>query len=119
MPLTIDSVQRRLDFLDGHDDRRYRKEQHGKRRPKEPTPKVPPIGPACARCIHWRAPSRHDDFGTCRQLAITTERERFGGVEKGTVLSAEEASRRDVGWELLPSKPWFRCSRFSDGVTTL
>ena len=95
-------ISAQMTFL-GEDDKRFRREQERRRRPRDKLPNVPD-GPCCLRCRHWQEPGSHDDFGVCTMLAFVTVKVGIG-PERGTIVSVDEAMQQDeYGFEYLPTR---------------
>jgi hypothetical protein len=78
-------------------------------------------GRCCSRCGLWHPPETGGRFGLCQTLFVTVERIP-GVIEKGIVLSLDEASNQGVEWVLsnLSTGAGFSCASFVErsGATT-
>lgn len=94
------------------DDVEFQKERRRARKKPGRTPPAPVTGPCCERCVRWARPVDDDEFGHCRHLGVARDRNPAFGIEKGMVISFEEAKEYGVHIEWLRTGPSFQCRAY-------
>lgn len=94
------------------DDETFRKERRRNRKKPGRLAGPPATGPCCFRCAKWRRPFDGDEYGECGHLGVSTERSPAFGIEKGTVVSFDEAKEYGVFVEPLRTGPAFICRAY-------
>lgn len=105
----------------GRDDRAFVEARRRKRKRMPGLPAVPDDGSCCERCRSWEAPADDDAYGVCGWLGVLKERMppttlESKGIDKGTILTSEEARQRLLVTEPLRTAPGFACSRFKEAA---
>ena len=94
------------------DDVEFTKQRRRARKKPGRTPPTPDTGPCCFRCVRWAGPVNDEEFGHCRHLGIVQERNPAFGIEKGTMISFEDAKEYGIHIEWLRTGPSFECRDF-------